>query len=404
MNPIIRFFRGTVLLSITGASPEQCLNRFAADKIPFWRLCRLDEMTYECVVLRKDYQRAEKSALRAQCQVNFVRRAGLQQAFYGLKRRPVLVLGMILLCLSLVVLPEFVWTVQVQGNEEVPTQQILRVLEELNVHFGAWGPEIDSQRIKVQIMNRIPRLRWCAVNRNGGCVTVLVAEREPDAVVEDERQVTNVVAGCAGVITDMSVYDGFKLCAVGDAVLEGQLLVSGYANWVNRVQAVHAQAEVYALTLHQLTVKIPQTSVEKQYTGSETSHVTMVLGRKRINLSANSGIPASNCDKITKRQALSLPGGYDFPAMLEIETLRPYEAVTVHLSKRDAEAILLQWAEQTVRNSMIAGKILATQSRIGSADGCWVLTAECTCNEMIARVVPAPVFESETRENDGTDH
>lgn len=398
MNPVINFFRGTAEILITGVAQERCFNRFAEEKIPFWALERVSPLEARCVVCRKDLRRAAAAAEAAQCTVEVLRRRGLRQVFYGLKRRPVLVLGLAAVAAAVLILPNFVWTLEVQGNETVQTEEILHALEELDVKFGAWGPDINSQDVKNRILNMLPALRWCAVNRSGGCVTVLVAEREPEAVVEDEKEITNVVASRTGIITRMNVMQGFKNCAVGDTVLTGQLLVSGYANWTTGTQAVHAIAEIYALTWRQQTAVMPQTALEKQYTGRETTRYTLVLGRKRINLSGNSGIPQGKCDKIVERKVLSLPGGYEFPVVLEIETLREYETTAVSCGREAAESVLLDYTRQALEDDMIAGTILTTQHSIRAENGRWVLRADNTCEEMIARMVPAPIFESETKD------
>lgn len=399
MNPVIKFFRGTATLLITGVAQEDCFNRLAEQKIPFWDLERVGELESRCTLCRRDVPRAEAAVQAAQCTAQVLEQKGLRQVFYGLWRRPVLLMGLAAVVAALLVLPNFVWTLDVQGNETVQEAEILHALEELNVKFGTWGPDINSQDIKNRILNMLPKLRWCAVNRSGGCVTVLVAEREPEAVVENEREITNVVAARTGIITQMNVMQGFKSCAVGDTVMQGQLLVSGYADWTTGTQAVHALAEIYALTWRQQTVATPQLALEKQYTGSESTRYTLVAGRKRINLSGNSGIPQGKCDKIVERKVLSLPGGYSFPLVLEIETLREYETAPVRCSKAAAELLLLRYARGALEDDMIAGTILTTQHSVRAENGRWVLRADNACEEMIARMVPAPIFESETKDS-----
>ncbi len=367
------------------------MNRLAARRIPFWGIDRLSEVEFRCVVYWRDLEEASRVAGSAQCAVEVERYVGLRQTLRGLKRRPVMVVGMVVVLAALVLLPRFVWTVQVQGNERVQTGEILHALEKFGVKFGAWGADIRSQDIKNRMMNELPELRWCAVNRTGGCVTVLVAEREPEPQIELEHEITNVVASRAGVITQMQVMDGFKACEVGDTVTEGQLLVSGYADWTTGPQAVHALAEIYAMTWRHETVQIPKTVRQKCYTGEEITNYILIIGRKRINLSRNSGIPQGKCDKIVERKALILPGGYAFPAELEIETLRSYQTQEVPLTRQEAEALLLDYVTRTVKGDMIAGSILSQSYTVTAKASTWLLEADNSCQEMIARMVPAPI-------------
>lgn len=399
MNPVINYIRGTAEVTITGASQTACMNRFAAQKVAFWAIRRISEVEFHCRIYRRDIDTARQIAAAAQSDLQVDKLYGLAQTVYGLKRRPVMVVGMVLVVLALLLLPKFVWTVTVEGNETVQRDEILHTLQDLGVKFGAWGPGIRSQDIKNRILNEIPQLRWCAVNRSGGCLRVLVAEREPEAQVEPEKEITNVVASRAGVILQMDVMDGFKVCEVGDTVTEGQLLVSGYADWTTGIQAVHAMAEIYAMTWRHETVVIPKNVTIKQYTGEEVKRYTLVLGRKRINLSRNSGIPQGKCDKIVERNVAALPGDYSFPATLEVETLRPYELVQQPLTQQQAESVLLHYVTRNVEDHMIAGSILSQTYTMAEKNGCWQLQADNNCREMIAKTVPAPIYESEMNES-----
>ena len=48
--------------------------------------------------------------------------------------------------------------------------------------------------------------------------------------VEERRAPMNVVAGKDGVITSVSAMEGNCLCAVGQAVKKGQVLISAYTD------------------------------------------------------------------------------------------------------------------------------------------------------------------------------
>lgn len=60
---------------------------------------------------------------------------------------------------------------------------------------------------------------------------VLVTERQQPPDTRAPYAVANVVAARDGVLTEVSVTEGMRLCAVGDTVRQGQLLVSGYEDY-----------------------------------------------------------------------------------------------------------------------------------------------------------------------------
>ena len=107
----------------------------------------------------------------------------------------------------------------------------------------------------------------------------------------------------------------------------------------------------------------------KVYTGQVIRRYSLIVGRKRINLSGNSGISDATCDKMTETKTLSLPGGYSLPVKLEIETLRPYRTVEVQVSQTLAEDALCSYARQAALSEMIAGEILGQTPALREESG-----------------------------------
>ncbi len=145
---------------------------------------------------------------------------------------------------------------------------------------------------------RIPELQWLTVTQNGACATVVVRERPEAEPVDDRKTARNVVAARAGLVTRVSVLAGSSLCKPGDVVREGQLLVSAYADFGYKTQVSGALAEIYAKTWHRACTVLPETAERKQYTGTQSRCVSLVLGRKRWKLFRGQRIFYGNGDKM----------------------------------------------------------------------------------------------------------
>ncbi len=389
---MMRFLRGWVGAELTGASPEAGLDRLTRADIPFWDPVRTDELHCTLKLYPRDLKRAQQVLAGAMCTLRPGRPHGFRARYYGLRRRPVLLAGLVLAVVGALFLQNFVWVVTVEGCGTVPQAQILRALEEEGVGFGAWGPEIEIQQLKNRMLVRLPELRWLAVNRDGVIARVLTAEREPAKSPVDRRTVTDLIASRPGVITRVDVYNGFPVVEPGDAVDAGQLLVSGYADWELCTQATRSLGEIYARTRYPVCLVIPATWGQKTPAGPEKHRYALILGRKRINFFSNSSILAPGCDRITERRNLSLPGGYVLPLALEITTLRPYTCTQAPLPASLAKEMLSEFARQTVTQTLVAGEILSERWDLQQQDGCYRLTGEIFCEEMIARTRPAAPF------------
>ena len=234
---------------------------------------------------------------------------------------------------------------------------------------------------------RMPELAWLAVNRSGGRVQVLVTERQQPPDTRAPYAVANVVAARDGVLTEVSVTEGMRLCAVGDTVRQGQLLVSGYEDYGLFIRPVCASAEIYARTWHTGTVVTPAERLEKRYTGREWKQVTLIVGKKRIKLWGNSSISQQDCDKMIVEKAVRT-SGYAYPLRLETAILREYVLEPAPAPQVQTEKLLQEAWRRAVQAQMLAGRIDVTQESLLMQGGLCILQAQSDCTELISRTLP----------------
>ena len=139
MSRLIRYLRGSVRFRLTGAAPEQCLNALAAARLEFWDIEREDALHLSLSVPAREAERLQRLALRCLCTAEVTEHSGLRAQFGGLLRRPVLLLGLLAAAAATFVLQEFVWTIEVEGNDRLPAGQIVQALEELGIAPGTWA-------------------------------------------------------------------------------------------------------------------------------------------------------------------------------------------------------------------------------------------------------------------------
>lgn len=404
MNRIVLFIRGYCVVQIDGAEPQRCINAFLKDSIAHWDLERTDAYSWRCKIERKLLDDAQQAALHALCDLKVLEEHSLRKLCYGLMHRPMLLTMMVMLAVWIVMFPNFIWLMEVEGNADVPEEQILQELELMGIGFGTGCADLPHPRLlKYEMQLRIPELQWVAVNCHGGRATVLVAEREPEQETVSKREVCNLVAARDGVILEMNVLNGFAVCQPGQAVRKGELLVSGFMDHVLTTQATRAYGEVFALTQHEICAVTPAVRQTKQLTGRSEHCVYLNIGRNRIKIFGNSGISVSCCDKIVCEKLLTLPDGETLPLGLTIETYRSYTEESVTQSESAAMQVLTQGAINTLAAELVAGEVQTMEQELERTDAYYMLTTKAWCKEMIARADPVN-FQITKEDEDGTNY
>ena len=127
---IVHFLQGQVLVRIECGCPERVLNLCGTRGIPFW------ELTWEspvCLTLRavgRDLPRLRQAAEDAGGSLHLCRSGGVPVFWRRLRRRYVLLAGAVLAVTLMFGGNLVIWDFQVSGNDTVPTETILRALED----------------------------------------------------------------------------------------------------------------------------------------------------------------------------------------------------------------------------------------------------------------------------------
>lgn len=376
---------GMLEVELTSAGMEASLAGINAQGIEMMRLNRIDDLTCRFRIRRADY-----SALAALCKkrgetLRILKKTGLYWTVKALTKRPALLAGGIMLLITACLLPTRVLFVQVEGNRNVPQRRILAAAEDCGISFGASRREVRSEKMKNALLSAVPELEWAGVNTAGCVATISVREAAEPETMERKNAVSNMVALRDGYILSGTVTQGTALFQPGQTVKAGQILISGYTDCGICIQAGRAEGEVYAQTKRDLMAVTPSQYVKRGKHTAVKRKISIVLRKKRINLWKDSGISEGSCGRMYEEYYVTLPGGFQLPLALCVETYICYQEQTEKLSELDAEEALADFAQQYVLQQTVAGKIVRKTQYVSLQDGIYSFWGNYVCEEMIGR-------------------
>ena len=390
---------GIVTLELTSADPGKALNAYSALGFRILQPQVVNPLTLRFQLPSRQWSCFSEMAIKRGDSCRVVARQGFLYAMSKKKKRLPFLAALCGLILFSLYAPSRLWFFRVEGNDSIPTGEIIAVAQECGLTFWAKIEDISSEEFKNQILNRIPELQWAGVNFSGGVATINVRQRLEGEPVRDSAQIANVVAARDGIIVSMSVLGGQALCQTGQAVTAGELLVTGCIEHEYQTQYTCADAEIYALTQRVMTAVYPQNMLAKHYTGQESHCLKLIWGRNKIKISGNGRILGTTCDKMTQVKVLTLPGGYVLPVALVKETFRVFDPVPSN-TVLTAQTVLKDELRRYVQADMVAGEILEQQLSVENEEGVYRLSGIYSCREMIARQRKVTLFEGENT-NDG---
>lgn len=392
LRGIVNRLRGQVRIRAECAFPERVLNLCGAQDLAFWDLEWESPTAFTCRLSRRDWKRLRQAGKNLDCQFDLVGLEGAPYFFLRFRHRQALAIGLVGCALGLFLGSFFIWDFQVEGNETVSEQEILRALEKNGVGFGTFGFAVDSFELRNYILLEIPELSYIAVNVRGCRAYVQVREAVPAPELVDKRKPGNTVASKDALVTAIQPWDGEKQVLPGTMVKKGQLLIAGVVqNDFGGVRYLRGMGKVYGRTWYDLQCRVPLTVQKKTYTGDTVVRRAALIGKNRINLHFNSSIPGDTYDKITSWEKLHLPGGIPLPVTVVTEELRGF--ILTEQERTEDEALRLADTALTARleSCMEEGTVLSRSLTSETADGMLVVTLSAECEEQIGKLVEMPV-------------
>ncbi|HBC27099.1 MAG TPA: sporulation protein, partial [Ruminococcaceae bacterium] len=293
-----------------------------------------------------------------------------------------MVAGAVAFFLILHVFSLYVWSVEVSGCKEIPQEQVIGAARELGLAPGSLKSGVDAEALQQQLMLKFPDVAWLSVNTRGSDVVIVLEEKKKNPEIVTENKVANIKAAESGQILRMEVYRGQAQVKVGDAVVKGQLLISGIVeNADGNSQMVRASGRIVAATERSFTARIPLKQTVETDEGRRVVRRSIRVFGVELPLTLTAA-PKGNFKREYRRENVRGVTGV-LPVSLFTETWTERTTKEVALTEQQAR-------EQAERNlsemlkSLSDTTILSSEKKGEVKDGAYVLTFTCKCEQNIA--------------------
>ena len=115
---IIKFFRGFVCVRLSGYAPERFLNLCGNRDIVIWNLER-DGDDYEFYISVQAFRTLRPIAKKTRTKLVVKKRFGFPFWLHRYRRRKLFFGGILLFFLILILLSQFIWNIEINGNSYI---------------------------------------------------------------------------------------------------------------------------------------------------------------------------------------------------------------------------------------------------------------------------------------------
>lgn len=345
---VLSYILGFVTIEVEGYFIERFINFCNNQKIFLWNIKRTKTTIMKVNIGIKDFKKIKQIAKKTKCRIKIQGKAGLPFLLHKYQKRKIFLLFFIVLIAITVALSNFIWNIEIVGNEKIEKEEILNLLEQNDFKVGKSKFNLKTKNLIDQIRLQREDIAWVGIEITGtnAIVKIVEADLKPDIIQEEEY--CNIVATKDAMIAKISAQNGTAVVKEGELVTKGTILISGWLEGkYTGIRYVHANGEVQGKVWYSQRVSVPLKQQKKVKTGQKENKYSVNINNFKINLSK--GVSKfKNYDTIVASKKIKLFSDFYLPIEIIKTTYSEYEKQDILYDMEEAKNIAIEQAKKSL--------------------------------------------------------
>lgn len=200
---------GYVGIEVEGYFIERFINICNTQKIFLWNMKRLNSTIVRVNIGIRDFKKLKQIAKKTKCRIKIQKKKGLPFIMHRYKKRKIFFIFFSLIIISIITLSNFIWNIEITGNETIKSEEIMKLLEENDFKIGSCKIGLQTKDIISQIRLQREDVAWAGIEIKGtnAIVKIVEADLKPEIIQEDEY--CNLIATKDGMIVKVSAQNRY---------------------------------------------------------------------------------------------------------------------------------------------------------------------------------------------------
>ena len=222
------FIKGYIQIEVEGFFIERFLNTCAKEGIKLWGTKRKNKSIVTTNIHIENFKKIRKIAKKTQNKVRIKKKRGIPFIIKKYKNRKVFIFLFFTLILSICILSNFIWNIEIEGNQSISTEEIMNELNESGIKQGVLKYKVDTNKIIEKMRLKDSRISWIGMKIEGTNIKVSIVEAVEKPTIIDENEYCDIVAKKEGIITKINVTKGTALVHEGAVIEQGENFIGGW--------------------------------------------------------------------------------------------------------------------------------------------------------------------------------
>lgn len=344
INQMLQYCKGHVRIRVSGSSYDRFLNMCANHDLYIWDLEYVNQ-AYEMNISIKGFWILRPLVRKSNTKVRIIGRYGLPFFLFRYRKRKMLFAGVLFGAALMIFLSSFIWDIDINGNQTLTTDVMIRYLESENVSHGMFKASVDCKSLAANLRQQFDDLIWVSARIEG--TRLLIDVQENTDLKLDEKldyDPSDLISNVDGTVVEIVTRSGIPQVKAGDKIKKGDLLVSGQieimddSGEVGGYQYCAADADIYVQTKYVYKHSFSMKHKVKEYSGKVKHGFYFTVSGKKFSFGRKTA-PFETYDATTIEHQAKLGGNFYLPVSWGSITYKEYESVTKTYTQKGAAAL-----------------------------------------------------------------
>lgn len=333
---LLNYIFGYLNVTVEGYYIERFINTCMSKGIFFWGMKRTKSTIMHMNIGADEFKQAIKIAKKHGCRIKIDNKHGLPFVMKKYKKRKVFFILLLLVFAIIFALSKFVWNIEVTGNINIDSDEIINALNEDGLKIGTLKSKVNTEEIVNKIRYQRDDIAWIGIELTGTNAIVKIVEADSKPEIVDEKDYCNIVASKDGIIEKATAQNGTIMVTNGQDVKKGDILIAGYmeGKYTDRYY-VNAQGEVKAKVTYTQNEKIYKKETKKEKTGNSENKYAIKINNFKINFYKTLS-KYENYDTMYTSKKIKLFSNFYLP--IEIIKYTNYEVTNTEITYNEEQA------------------------------------------------------------------
>lgn len=388
---ILQLLRGYVIFIAKGGFGERFINLCTFRRIDIWDVSCC-ENSIRAKIAIKNFSKLRSVARKTGVKIKITHKRGMPFYLKAHNDRVGLIIGIIFFVLFSVIMNRFVWCISATDSENFSSEQIIEVAESVGLRYGVYVSTFDEEKAAREIYKAFDgELSYVKVNIKGSLAVIEYRDSKKKLEIEEEGEPSNIIADFDGVIVSDETYKGVRNISKGNAVKEGDVLISGVVEGVDS-KPLYYEAKGNFTALHNSSSKSVIDSIDKVESFSEAKeYYKLILFGIEFPLGFIPYKPGNV--KVYSYRSFLKYNGYVIPFGIEKKTIAFYEEESI--DKAIAEKLVCMNYSSLVYDKYKNSNIVYSDVKIIEERNRLTVSGKYSCIDFIGKSKPIIIENSE---------